>query len=94
LTRNLRDILVASVLVAGLSACGGNGNKNNPPPPPPATSQPPPTPPAPPTPPTGGVAGQISAAFGTIFAANRNSEPRDPAPTDLTVNRTAEPINF
>jgi hypothetical protein len=91
MTSNLK-ILVAAVLLAGLSACGGDDNTSSAPAPtpPPTGTTPPPSTPAPTT-----VAGQISAAFGSIFAANANTEPKDPAPGDLgSVNRMAEPINF
>ena len=94
MTRNMRRILLGSAMIVGLSACGGDDNTSSPPAtPPPTGTTPPPASPTP-TPPTS-VAGQISAAFGTIFAANRNSEPTDPAPGALgPVNKTAEPINF
>lgn len=91
MTRNLRNIFFASVSVIGLAACGGGGNDGQQPPaPPPSAMTPPPPPPAG----TTSVASQISSAFGTTFAADRNSEPRNPSPGDLTVNRTADPINF
>lgn len=94
MTRNLRNILVASVSVMGLAACGGGGNNGQQPPAPPPSVMTPPPPPPPPPAGTASVATRISPAFGAIFAADRNSEPKDPSPGDLTVNRTAEPIDF
>lgn len=105
MTRKLGKLIVTAVLVAGLTACGGGGGNNDtstptPPPvgvtPPPTTTPPPPgpgTPPPPATPST--IAARFGAAFAAIFGANRNSEPKDPAATDLAgVNRTAEAIDI
>lgn len=94
MTRILGKLLLTTVLVAGLTACGGDDNDSSTPPPSGVT--PPPSgnvPPPPATPST--IAAQFGAAFAAIFGASRNSEPKDPAPSDLAgVNRTAEPTDF
>ena len=92
MTRMMNKLVLAAVLVAGLSACGSGGNGGGTNPSPPVGGTPPPvtTPPAPPT-----LAEQFGSVFATIFNADPNSEPRDPADGDIVaVNLTAEPIDF
>ena len=86
-------LVLAAVLVTGLSACGGGGNNgggsNNPPP---TGGTPPPT--SAPLPPQT-IQERFGSIFASIFNADRNSEPRDPTERDIVaVNLTADPIDF
>ena len=93
MTRIMNKLVLATVLVAGLSACGsGNNRGGGGTTPPPSGTNPPPvaTPPASPT-----LAERFGAGFAAIFNADANSEPRDPTDADIVaVNLTAEPIDF
>ena len=92
MTRMSVKLILMSIGVMGVSACGsGNSSPPPPPPAPPPVGSPPPTTPPPPT----SVAGQLGAGFAAIFGAAANSQPKDPSPSDIVpVNKTAQPINF
>lgn len=84
MTRTLRTVALLSVSAAALGACGGGGGGS-------VTATPTPTPT-----PSANVAIQdrVGATFATTFNASANTEPRDPAATDVpATNLTAEPID-
>ena len=87
----LRNASVDAILSIGLAACSGNGDLDSPvvvtpPPPPPVVDDPPP--------PAFDV-GQFGAGFEAAFSANRNSDPVDPAPSDIVaVDPTADPVDI
>jgi hypothetical protein len=99
MTRIFGKLFLTTVMVAALTACGGDDNSSSsaPPAPPPTgtTPAPPPTGTAPPPATPSTIAARFGAAFASIFGASANSEPKDPAPTDLAaVNTMSEPIDF
>jgi hypothetical protein len=97
MTRTIGKLFLTTAMVAALTACGGDDNSSSTPTPPPTgtTPTPPPTATPPPAATPSTIAARFGAAFAAIFGASANSEPKDPAPTDLAaVNTMAEPIDF
>lgn len=82
----IKKMATVGLMAAGLAACGDDNNNiaAPPPAPPPVVITPPPPP----------LEDGFSAAFGTAFRANMNTDPlRDPVPADLPpLSLTTEPV--
>ena len=87
----LRNASVCAILAVGLAACSGSDSIDTPavvaPPPPPVVVDPPP--------PASFDVGQFGAGFEAAFNADLNSDPVDPAPSDIiAVDPTADPVDI
>ena len=88
----LRNVSVGAVLALGLAACSGSDDIDTPavvtpPTPPPVVVDPPP--------PAGFDVGQFGAGFEAAFNADPNSDPVDPAPSDIVaVDPSADPVDI
>ena len=81
--KSLRNLMVGAALPLPLLIAACDNNKK-------PTPMPTPTP----TPTPATFQGKISAAFAAIFNASANSDPKEPATTDVpALNLTADPVD-
>jgi len=90
MNKTISRLMIISMLIAPLGACGGGKKKR--------ASTPPDvivTPPTPPPPAGANFENQFGAGFGTFFRAAAWSEPGDPQPGDvIPVSLDRDPVDF